>query len=260
MGLSVAFDLATHRGYDSDHPRVEGDVGKAGVAIDSVEDMKILFDGIPLDKMRRLHDHEWRGVAGAGRVHRGRRGTGRRCFKPFGHHTERYPQGEIHGAQHLCLSARAFDAHRGRCDRLYREEDAEIQFHLGQRLSHARIGRDRGAGTGLHPGGWHGLCAGSPGPGIEAGRFRPAPFFLLRHRDEFFHGGGEAARHPARAMGGHYEGFRGEKSRKLDAAHPLPNLGCVADRAGPQQQYRPHHHRGAGGGDGRHPVAAYQCL
>lgn len=50
-GLSVAFDLATHRGYDSDHPRVSGDVGKAGVAIDSVEDMKILFDGIPLDQM-----------------------------------------------------------------------------------------------------------------------------------------------------------------------------------------------------------------
>src|SRR5207247_10371745 len=51
MGLSVAFDLATHRGYDSDHPRVVGDVGKAGVAIDSVEDMKTLFDGVPLDRM-----------------------------------------------------------------------------------------------------------------------------------------------------------------------------------------------------------------
>ncbi len=51
MGLSVAFDLATHRGYDSDHARVVGDVGKAGVAIDSVEDMKILFDGVPLDRM-----------------------------------------------------------------------------------------------------------------------------------------------------------------------------------------------------------------
>ena len=50
-GLSVAFDLATHRGYDSDHPRVEGDVGKAGVAIDSLLDMKVLFDGIPLDQM-----------------------------------------------------------------------------------------------------------------------------------------------------------------------------------------------------------------
>ena len=51
QGVSVAFDLATHRGYDSDHPRVVGDVGKAGVAIDSIEDMKILFDGIPLDKV-----------------------------------------------------------------------------------------------------------------------------------------------------------------------------------------------------------------
>ena len=50
-GLSVAFDLATHRGYDSDHARVVGDVGKAGVAVDSIEDMRILFDGIPLDKM-----------------------------------------------------------------------------------------------------------------------------------------------------------------------------------------------------------------
>ncbi|MGB3469132.1 MAG: methylmalonyl-CoA mutase family protein, partial [Cyclobacteriaceae bacterium] len=50
-GLSVAFDLATHRGYDSDHPRVVGDVGKAGVAIDTVEDMKVLFDQIPLDQM-----------------------------------------------------------------------------------------------------------------------------------------------------------------------------------------------------------------
>src|SRR3974377_2618578 len=52
MGLSVAFDLATHRGYDSDHPRVAGDVGMAGVAIDSIYDMRTLFAGLPLDKMR----------------------------------------------------------------------------------------------------------------------------------------------------------------------------------------------------------------
>ncbi|MGD0529570.1 MAG: methylmalonyl-CoA mutase family protein, partial [Polyangiaceae bacterium] len=51
MGLSIAFDLATHRGYDSDHPRVAGDVGMAGVAIDSILDMRLLFDGIPLDRM-----------------------------------------------------------------------------------------------------------------------------------------------------------------------------------------------------------------
>ena len=49
--MSIAFDLATHRGYDSDHPRVTGDIGKAGVAIDTVEDMQILFDQIPLNKM-----------------------------------------------------------------------------------------------------------------------------------------------------------------------------------------------------------------
>src|SRR5690625_7134183 len=51
QGVSVAFDLATHRGYDSDHPRVSGDVGMAGVAIDSIYDMRQLFDGIPLDRM-----------------------------------------------------------------------------------------------------------------------------------------------------------------------------------------------------------------
>src|SRR5687768_36647 len=57
-GLSVAFDLATHRGYDSDHPRVTGDVGKAGVAIDTLDDMKILFDGIPLDTRSEEHTSE----------------------------------------------------------------------------------------------------------------------------------------------------------------------------------------------------------
>ena len=78
MGLSVAFDLATHRGYDSDHPRVVGDVGKAGVAIDSVEDMKILFDGIPLDKMSVSMTMNGAVLPGARRLHRRRRGAGRR--------------------------------------------------------------------------------------------------------------------------------------------------------------------------------------
>ena len=77
-GLSVAFDLATHRGYDSDNPRVAGDVGKAGVAIDSVEDMKLLFDGIPLGRDVGQHDDERRGAAGHGLLHRRRRGAGGR--------------------------------------------------------------------------------------------------------------------------------------------------------------------------------------
>ena len=77
MGLSVAFDLATHRGYDSDHPRVVGDVGKAGVAIDSVEDMKILFDGIPLDKMSVSMTMNGAVLPGARGLRRRRRGAGR---------------------------------------------------------------------------------------------------------------------------------------------------------------------------------------
>ncbi len=76
-GLSVAFDLATHRGYDSDHPRVVGDVGKAGVAIDTIEDMKILFDGIPLDTMSVSDDDERRGDPDPRLLHRRRRGAGR---------------------------------------------------------------------------------------------------------------------------------------------------------------------------------------
>jgi methylmalonyl-CoA mutase len=80
-GLSVAFDLATHRGYDSDHPRVFGDVGMAGVAIDSIYDMRTLFGGIPLDQM-----------------------TGRPARKTRWHDPERHPQ-RIHGAQYVYLSA-----------------------------------------------------------------------------------------------------------------------------------------------------------
>ena len=153
-GLSIAFDLATHRGYDSDHPRVTGDVGKAGVAIDSVEDMKVLFDGIPLDRMSVsmtmngavlpvmamyvVAAEEQGGGAGGTR----------------GHRPERHPQG-VHGPQHLHLPARAVDAHRRRHHRVYRARDAALQPHLDLRLPHAGGGGDGGAGAGLHAGRRH---------------------------------------------------------------------------------------------------------
>ena len=136
QGVSVAFDLATHRGYDSDHPRVVGDVGKAGVAIDSVEDMKILFDGIPLDKVSvsmtmngavlpvlagYIVAAEEQGVA-AGAALRD--------------DPERHPQG-VHGPQHLHLPAGAVDADRRRHHRVHRAAHAEVQLDLDLRLSHA---------------------------------------------------------------------------------------------------------------------------
>ena len=136
MGLSVAFDLATHRGYDSDHPRVVGDVGKAGVAIDSVEDMKILFDGIPLDKMSvsmtmngavlpvlagYIVAAEEQGVPQeklAGTIQND-------ILKEFMvRNTYIYPPGPSH-------------AHRGRHHRAHGAAHAEVQLDLDLRLSHA---------------------------------------------------------------------------------------------------------------------------
>ena len=105
-GLSVAFDLATHRGYDSDHPRVAGDVGMAGVAIDSIYDMRILFAGIPLSRMSVSMTMNGAVLPVLALVHRRRAGAGRADGIAVGHHPERHPQG-VHGAQHLYLSARA---------------------------------------------------------------------------------------------------------------------------------------------------------
>ena len=105
MGLSVAFDLATHRGYDSDHPRVAGDVGKAGVAIDSVEDMKILFAGIPLDKMSVSMTMNGAVIPIMANFIVAGEEQGVAAGEAVGHDPERHPQ-RIHGAQHLHLSAR----------------------------------------------------------------------------------------------------------------------------------------------------------
>ena len=144
-GLSVAFDLPTHRGYDSDHPRVAADVGMAGVAIDSILDMKILFDGISLGDISvsmtmngavlpvmalYIVAAEEQGVEA---------GTAR------GHDPERHPQG-VHGPQHLHLPARAEHADHRRHLRLHLGRHAEVQQHQHQRLPHAggrRHGRPR---------------------------------------------------------------------------------------------------------------------
>ena len=189
-----------HRGYDSDHPRVVGDVGKAGVAIDSVEDMKILFEGIPLDRMSVSMTMNGGGAAGDGHVRRrgGGAGGGAGCAR--GHRPERHPQG-VHGPQHLHLPARAVDAHRRRHHRVHRAGDAALQPHLDLRLPHAGGGGDGGAGAGLHPGRRHRVCARRAAGRAGRGRLRAAAVVLLRYRHELLHGGREAARGAA-AVGG----------------------------------------------------------
>ena len=122
-GLSIAFDLATHRGYDSDHPRVAGDVGMAGVAIDSIYDMRQLFDGIPLDRMSvsMTMNGAVLPVLALYIVAAEEQGVDARAAHRD--HPERHPQG-VHGPQHLHLPAAAVDADhlrhlrrspRGRC-------------------------------------------------------------------------------------------------------------------------------------------------
>ncbi len=192
-GLSVAFDLATHRGYDSDNPRVAGDVGMAGVAIDSVEDMKLLFDGIPLGRDVGQHDHERRGASGHGLLHRRRRGAGRSARRAHRHDPERHSE-RVRGPQHLHLPARAEHADRQRHHRLLRGGDAEVQLDLDQRLSHARGRGDGGAGARLHARRRHGICPRRAGRRARHRRFRGAPQLLLGHRHEPVHGGRQAAR------------------------------------------------------------------
>ena len=211
-GLSVAFDLATHRGYDSDNERVVGDVGKAGVAIDSVEDMKILFDQIPLGQMSvsmtmngavlpimafYIVAAEEQGVAP---------GAAQR------NHSERHSE-RVHGAQHLYLSAAALHAHHRRHLPLLRRQNMpKFNCISHQRLSHAGSRRDRRYRAGLHAGRWprihpHGHRRR---PGYR--RFRAAPQLLLGHRHEPLHGDRQAAR-GARAVGQTHPGLPPEESR-----------------------------------------------
>ena len=193
MGLSIAFDLATHRGYDSDHPRVVGDVGKAGVAIDSVEDMKILFDGIPLDRMSVSMTMNGAVSAGIGRLYRRRRGAGGGAGQAPGHDPERHPQ-RIHGPQHLYLPARAVDADRRRHHRIHREGHAEIQFDLDLRLSHGGSRGDVGSGIGLYPRRRARIRARRVVARAQDRRIRAAAVVLFRDRHEFLHGDRETAR------------------------------------------------------------------
>ena len=173
-GLSIAFDLATHRGYDSDNPRVSGDVGMAGVAVDSIYDMRTLFSGIPLDQMSvsmtmngavlpvlalYIAAAEEQGVPHA-------RLTGtiqNDVLKEFMvRNTYIYPPAP---------SMRIIAGHL----RLHRQGDAEVQLHLHQRLPHAggrRLGRP---GTGLHPGRRGGVRARGRRGGDGRGRLRAAP-------------------------------------------------------------------------------------
>ncbi len=256
QGISVAFDLATHRGYDSDHPRVVGDVGKAGVAIDSVEDMKILFDRIPLDTVSvsmtmngavlpvlagYVVAAEEQGVAQdklSGTIQND-------ILKEFMvSNTYIYPPAPEH-------------ADRGRHHRVHGSAHAEVQLDLDLGLSHPGSGSEPDARAGADAGRRSRVRSHRDRQGARRRRLRRPAQLLLGDRHELLPRDRQDAR-GARPLAQDHAGVQAEAGQELDAAHPLPDLGLDAHRAGPVQQRRAHDDRGDGRGLRRYAKPAHQ--
>ena len=255
-GLSVAFDLATHRGYDSDHPRVVGDVGKAGVAIDSVEDMKILFDGIPLDQMSVsmtmngavipilaffIVAGEEQGVPAAqldGTIQND-------ILKEFMvRNTYIYPP---EPSMRIISDIFAYtSANMPKFNSIsisgYHMQEAgatqvqELAFTIADGMEYVKYG---------------------VASGLDIDKFAGRLSFFFAIGMNFFM---EVAKlRAARVLWHRVMTQLGAQGRALeDAAHALPDVGRVADRAGPVQQRHPHDDRGDGGDARRHAEPPHQ--
>ena len=257
-GLSVAFDLATHRGYDSDNPRVAGDVGMAGVAIDSIMDMKVLFDGIPLDQMTvsmtmngavlpilalYIVAAEEQGVK-----HEQLAGTIQNdILKEFMvRNTYIYPP---EPSMRIISDIFAFTSQNMpkfnsiSISGYHMQEagataDLEMAYTLADGVEYARCG----------------LKAG-----LTIDQFAPRLSFFWAIGMNFYM---EIAKmRAARLLWAKLiKQFDREDQQVAGAAHPLADLRLEPDRAGRLQQRRAHLHRGDGGDPGPHPVAAHQLL
>ena len=235
-GLSIAFDLATHRGYDSDHPRVSGDVGMAGVAIDSIYDMRTLFSGIPLDQMSvsmtmngavlpvlalYIVAAEEQGVP-----HAKLSGTIQNdILKEFMvRNTYIYPPGpsiRIISDIFAYTSAEMPKFNSISISGYHMQEagatqDLELAYTLADGVEYVRAGIKAG---------------------LDRRPVRAAPVVLLGDRHELLHGDRQAARR-AHDLGEADEAVQAGGRALAVAAHALPDLGLVAGRAGRVQQRR----------------------
>ena len=256
QGVSVAFDLATHRGYDSDHERVVGDVGKAGVAIDSVEDMKILFDGIPLDQVSVSMTMNGAVipilasfiVAGEEQGHDRAVLSGtiqNDILKEFMvRNTYVYPP-----EPSMRIIADIIEYTSDNMPKFnsisisgYHMQEAganlvqELAYTLADGKEYVKTAMDRG---------------------MDVDKFAGRLSFFLCHWQELLHGSGQTAGGTVAVASDHVRCWR-KRPQVKDAAHPLPDLGCVVGRARPVQQRDPNRLRGDERGSGRHPVAAHQ--
>ena len=256
MGLSIAFDLATHRGYDSDHPRVTGDVGMAGVAIDSMLDMRILFDQIPLDRMSVsmtmngavLPVLALYVVAAEEQGVRPEQLTGtiqNDILKEFMvRNTYIYPPGPS-----LRIVA---DIFRYTSQHMPRFNSISISgYHMHE------AGATAVARAGLHHCRRDGVRAHRPRRRARRRRVRAAAELLLRDRHELLHGDREAACGPS-PLGTRVTAFFSPQSAQQCPAHALPDQRMEPGGPGRQQQHRAHLPRGHGGDPGRHAESPHQ--
>ena len=178
-GLSVAFDLPTQIGMDSDNPLALGEVGKVGVAIDSLEDMRTLFDGIPLDRVSTsMTINSTAAILLALYVAVGKT-AGRGSAAALRHGAERHPEG-IHRARDVHLSAAPRDAHRHGYFRVVPPRGAQLECDFDFRVSHSRSGIDGRAGSGVHARQRNRVRGGGGRRRARGGRIRAAAFFLLQ--------------------------------------------------------------------------------
>ena len=178
-GLSVAFDLPTQIGFDSDHALARGEVGRVGVAIDSIEDMETLLDGIPLDEVSISMTINATASILLGFLLAVARRRGHGVEGAVGDDPERHPEG-VRGARDLRLPSEAVDAPHHRHLRLLRRERPALEHHLHLGLPHPRGGLDGGPGGRLHARGRRRvpLGRGEGGPRREVDR--AAPDLLLQ--------------------------------------------------------------------------------
>ena len=260
-GLSMAFDLPTQLGLDSDDPRCLGEVGRTGVAIDTIDDMRTAFDGIPLDEVSTVDDDQRARRRAAAALRARRRGAGRRPGAAARHHPERHPQG-VHRPRELHLPARARDAADHGPVRLLRRARSrsgtrsrspattsarraaravqEVAFTLANGIAYVQAALDAG---------------------LEVDDFAPRLAFFFNGHNNVFQ---EVAKFRAARQHVGARSCASASARRtralMAAALPHPDRRRHADRPAAGEQHRARRAAGLRRGLRRHAVAAHQRL
>ena len=258
-GSRMAFDLPTQLGLDSDDPRSLGEVGRTGVAIDTLDDMRTAFDGIPLDEVSTSMTINAPAAVLLLLYELVAEEQGIESQQAQRHGAERHPQG-VHRPRELHLPARALHAADHGPVRLLQGEHPEVEHGQHLRLPLPREGGVRGPGGRVHARERHGLRAGRARRRPAGGRLRAPPGVLLQRPQQRLPGGREVPRGPQHVGARDARALRGQGPEVADAALPHADRRRHADRPAAAQQRRPRRPAGLRRRLRRHAVTAHQRL